>query len=251
MVPLDRSGVAAPGNWKAKVEKTLPRRALFWQKARAFERLVLNGPKRREGFNAYTKGVLPDEEYDFPPIWRKVKAVKIALSAMSDGHCAFCQGCVDDNPPGPVEHFKPKSIFPMLAYEIDNYFLSCTPCNLAKSGKWPESGAYLRPDNGDPSRRLAFNERGRVTAAHNDIDAKRTIEDFGLDRVGLRKRRRNAIKGRLKVLRAVLDMPGLQDAQRQKLARVLLKEPLSRFSEAINQNVRRVWCQAFPGLPLR
>jgi uncharacterized protein (TIGR02646 family) len=227
--------------------KSLVDAPAFAQRARAFERLALNGERRRAGFRAYGGEVLVDG--DFPAVWRH-DALRAALGAMSGGHCAYCQACVEDNSYGPVDHFRPKALFPTLAFVVLNYFFGCQRCNLAKSDKWPESGSYVRPDEGDPRVRLVFDERGRVSAAPGDAEAEATIRDFKLNRPGLQKQRRVAIRERLRDLRGILNMPGLTDGQRVELARQRLVRRLTRFSEAINQNVRRAWGRAYPGVTL-
>ena len=54
--------------------------------------------------------------------------------------CAYCEEICK----GEVEHFRPKSAFPELTYEWDNWLLACTPCNRAKGDKWP-SADYVNP----------------------------------------------------------------------------------------------------------
>jgi uncharacterized protein (TIGR02646 family) len=51
------------------------------------------------------------------------------LSAMTQHHCSFC----DAHPMGSriketIEHFKPKSKFPLLAYQWENLFICCGIC---------------------------------------------------------------------------------------------------------------------------
>lgn len=231
--------MAEPAEWKEKVERSLPDARLFRRLAKQFEKLDLNGKKRRAGFKAYAAHALP--EGDFPAVWR-MEAVKVALVAMSNGFCAYCQACVEDNSYGPVEHFRPKALFPTLAYEIGNYFFGCEQCNQKKRDRWPKRGAYVRPDEGDPAARFVFDERGRMRAARaEDADAKATIRDFKLNRKALRKQRRIEIRERLKMLRSMLEVPGLPEEVRRDLAKGYLRERLTRFSEAINQNVRQTY----------
>lgn len=247
MVPLDRSGVAEPEDWEARWARSLVDAKAFLRRARAFERLELNGEKRRAGFRLYGGEVLVDG--DFPAVWRH-DGLQIVIEGMSAGHCAYCQASVEDSSYGHVDHFRPKALFPTLAFVLLNYFFGCQRCNLAKSDKWPESGSYVRPDEGDPRARFVFDERGRVRAAQGDGEAEATIRDFKLNRPGLRRQRRMAVRERLRDLRGILEMPGLTEAQRVVLARRRLVGRLTRFSEAINQNVRRAWGRAFPDVTL-
>ncbi len=244
MVRLERRGLAAPATWKATVEKHLPDPQGYWDEAAAFEKLSVAERKARKGFKGHAKQMLPGPEHDFPPVWREDGRLKEALSAMSDGHCAYCQASVSDNHPGAVEHFKPKSLFPLLAYAWDNYLFSCERCNTAKSNKWPDDGEYVRPDDGDPAPRFVFTRRGRVRGAARDAAARRTVQDFGLNRPKLCERRAQAIGVNVRALRVFLELPGLTESQRHELAKTQIVDRLSSYSEAINQNVRRVWEQA-------
>lgn len=243
MVPLDRSLVTAPPDWADRVRKALSDERELRRKATAFERLALNGEKRRSGFVAYAGHLLVEGE--LPAVWR-CEEVKIALHAMTDGHCAYCQASVEDSSYAPVEHFQPKSLFPTLAYEVGNYFYSCQRCNLAKLDKWPASGGYVRPDVGDPSRRFRFKKSGWVKVARGDEDALATVRDFELNRRGLRRRRRGVIQREMKKLAAILRISGLTEDQLRKAVKPFFAERLSRFSEAINQNVRRACARSFP-----
>jgi uncharacterized protein (TIGR02646 family) len=55
--------------------------------------------------------------------------VRGALYAYHGRVCAYCQRELTDSDRGDVEHFRPKSFYPWLAYEFTNYFLGCARCN--------------------------------------------------------------------------------------------------------------------------
>ncbi len=240
MIRLERGATAAPPAWAAKVRKKLP--ASFDERAQAFERLPLNGRERRGGFRRYASEALPRirKKRDFPPLWRTERTVKSAIGALSDDHCAYCQSPSGADQYGQVEHFKPKSLFPSLAYEWMNYFLSCELCNHHKSDKWPETGGYVRPDAGDPSRRFVFHPDGSVTAAAGDEEAERTIRDFGLNREGLRKKRRIQIRSVLATARAIVESDEIGQAAREDLIGTLRRPDPSAYSVAVNQNLLRL-----------
>jgi hypothetical protein len=77
-----------------------------------------------------------------------------------------------------VEHFKPKSLFPSIADDWDNYFLACNGCNGAKLDKWPEAGDFVRPDQGQPATLFEFDDRGGMEALRSESEAQRTVDDF-------------------------------------------------------------------------
>ncbi|XXX73777.1 HNH endonuclease [Sorangium sp. So ce134] len=227
------------------MDAAFPDAAAFWKKARAFEKLAEHGAKRKKGFASYAPEVLPPDKKGnpaFPQVWRADGRVRRAIAGMSRGFCAYCQSPVssthpgakgEDRPPGQVEHFRPKARFPAQAYAWDNYFLACMGCNGAKHDRWP-AGGYVRPDEGKPGSRFVFAEDGAMKGRKGDEQAERTVKDLDLNRYWLSYHRGRAIQTHLVFVRrmlASLDMP-VED---------LLIEPPAAFSEAINQNVRRVW----------
>ena len=64
------------------------------------------------------------------------------LRAMTKDHCSFC----DLLPvvPYTIEHFRPKSSFPLFAYHWENLFICCGFCQQAKLEFFAE--ALLKPD---------------------------------------------------------------------------------------------------------
>ena len=63
------------------------------------------------------------------------------LDAMHGQSCAYCQGILTQSDRGDVEHFRPKNPYWWLAYDFNNYLLSCSRCNrVRKIDRFP-----LRP----------------------------------------------------------------------------------------------------------
>lgn len=56
------------------------------------------------------------------------------------GLCAYCE----ERCRGEVDHFRPKSRDPELAYAWSNWLFACHDCNHAKLDKWPSLG-YVDP----------------------------------------------------------------------------------------------------------
>lgn len=75
------------------------------------------------------------------------QAIRQRLSAMTQAHCAFCDGQIGTESRETVEHFKPKSEFPGLAYDWLNLFPCCDVCQSHKLEKFDES--LLKPDVDD------------------------------------------------------------------------------------------------------
>ena len=68
--------------------------------------------------------------------------------------CGYCERqfqTVGELQPS-VDHFRPLSRCPILAYEWDNWVSSCQRCNFTKADKWPQKG-YVDPCAQDLSER--------------------------------------------------------------------------------------------------
>lgn len=247
MIRLDRTGVKVIATWASLVERAFPDVNAFWEKAEAFEKLDLDHPDRRAGFRTYASAVLPKgrKGNDFKALWGRAKR---ALAAMSYQKCSYCETPINAERSAAVEHFKPKSLFPSLAYDWDNYFLGCGGCNGAKSDKWPAGGQeYLRPDEGDPSTLFVFLEDGTVKAAEDGGPADLTIKDLDLNREWLCNLRAVAIQDTLAELLDLLKEEAIPDEVRERLVCKTFARlgPKLAYSAALRQCFLRVWHKNF------
>jgi uncharacterized protein (TIGR02646 family) len=255
MIFLDRMTISVPANWQEQVHKKLPDLEAYAREAREFESLPISDNRRRAGFTTYAPEVLPKSRGKaiFPAVWRSDKRVKKTFDAWSKGKCAYCESLINANRSQQVEHFKPKSLFPSLAYDWANYFLACNGCNGAKLDKWPEAGDYVRPDQGQPETLFVFDDRGGMKAFQADNEAQRTVDDFELDRSGLRRARQVAIRQQLAMMRDLINETRLPIDDKRRLARRLVKRaenPQTPYSQALGQNLRRLWHQFFADVSL-
>lgn len=237
MIKLDRSRVKIIATWASLVERAFPDFKAFREKIEAFEKLDLDHADRRAGFRAYASEVLPKgrKGHDFKVLWGRAKR---SLAAMSYQKCSYCETPINAERSAAVEHFKPKSLFPSLAYDWENYFLGCGGCNGAKSDKWPPGGKeYVRPDQGDPSALLIFSEDGAVAAIEDGSPADLTIKDLDLNREWLCNLRAVAIQDTLAELRDLLEEEEIPDEARERLARKIFArlEPKLAYSAALRQ----------------
>ncbi len=68
------------------------------------------------------------------------------LFALFRRKCGYCESFVEHVSPGAVDHYRPKSTYARLAYEITNYIPSCTGCNSGgKGSKFPVVGGAHTP----------------------------------------------------------------------------------------------------------
>jgi hypothetical protein len=170
---------------------------------------------------------------DFPNAWGKYKA---AFAEAQHEKCGYCEVRVIAGFPGDVEHFRPKGElwalpddpddwgeqrpssasvegrkhsvlsdlgYWWLAYEWDNWLLSCSSCNSGWKGSFfpvaganrtlppdaqaPEEPLLLNPFDGpDPSEHLRFGELGEIQPLDDSPLGRETIKVCGLDRTSLR-----------------------------------------------------------------
>ena len=228
----------------------LPDHAEFLRKAAEFEKLGLNSEARRAGFPGYAPELLTVKKSgkaEFPPVWGRLKDT---IAAMSHRKCVYCEGPINAPRAAHVEHFRPKALFPTLAYEWTNYFLGCPGCNGAKGDKWPKRGGYVRPDRGNPSRHFVFAEDGTVRAAKPRSAADRMLDDFDLKREWLSDQRKLNIEEMLRLLddAALFGREG-NVAQAKVLAATILRnvsDPKRAYSAALTQCFSRAWKIACP-----
>jgi uncharacterized protein (TIGR02646 family) len=248
-----RKNCACPGNWLDKVEKALPDYREFSRQAAAFERLGLNSKERRAGFFKFAPHVLvPSKKSgkpEFPDIWGRQKEI---VAAMSHRKCVYCEVPINAPRAAHVEHFKPTTLFPSLAYDWTNYFLGCPGCNGEKGQKWPKRGGYVRPDKGDPGRHFVFLEDGDMNAVKPKSSAALMVEDFKLKRQWLAEQRKQNIQKMLNLLNEAVELcKERHEIQAERLARVLLgtiDTPEAAYSAALTQCFWRAWKRACPGL---
>ncbi len=58
--------------------------------------------------------------------------VRAAIVGEAKGKCVYCESSLTHAQPGDIEHFRPKSLIPELAFTWTNLLLACRKCNHAK-----------------------------------------------------------------------------------------------------------------------
>lgn len=66
------------------------------------------------------------------------------LREMTNNHCSFCDDYPLETSGETIEHFRPKSTFPLLAYQWSNLFYCCNSCQNKKGDRFREE--LLKPD---------------------------------------------------------------------------------------------------------
>ena len=121
------------------------------------------------------------------------------LGARSGDICWYCErNCGADAPVGSaaptIDHFRPISRFPELAYAWSNWVFSCRRCNQFKGDGWPETG-YVDPCAAvvaeRPEQYFEFEAPADIVARKGLSEAARlkawaTIDDLRLNNPVLR-----------------------------------------------------------------
>ena len=128
--------------------------------------------------------------------------IRDALDTMFHGKCAYCESKIKHISFSHIEHYRPQSKFPALAFDWGNLLLACGRCNQApyKSDKFPEThegGPLINPCDDDPDDHLAFHyePRAGIASVYGKSARGVTTENLlGLNRPDLRKYRSTRVK---------------------------------------------------------
>jgi uncharacterized protein (TIGR02646 family) len=154
---------------------------------------------------AEKRRVMPGFRFQWPRRGGRsvLEVVREALTAMTAGHCSYCDGHpIDATGAETVDHFRPKGdpAFYEIVCAWTNLFLTCTACNHAKGEQWEE--ALLRPDEPDFRFERYFEYRfdsgelhpSAAASADDQLRARRTIEILRLNRPGACMSRRRTVR---------------------------------------------------------
>jgi hypothetical protein len=114
--------------------------------------------------------------------------IKEALFASSAEKCAFCEGKPAEAGNIEVEHFRPKSIYPELTFEWENFLPSCRKCNGSKLDHDTGLTPIVNPYDMDPETIFDYCDIRILPLDGNEI-GENTIVVCGLNSVRLMKPR--------------------------------------------------------------
>lgn len=117
------------------------------------------------------------------------------LAQMAPGvqHCMYCENSEGTD----IDHFRPRSRYPRLAFRWENYLLACSGCNSNhKRDLFPRDPATGRrllidPTRDDPRRHLTLSPSTGLYA-HRTLRGANSITVFGLNRPTLATARADA-----------------------------------------------------------
>lgn len=200
----------------------------------------------------------------------KMSDIKEKLEDLYHHKCAYCERKVEQ---GHVEHYRPKNLYPWLAYSWDNLIYCCPTCNQFKgthfdiAGKrvtppeitddltgintWSsqrydrlEKPMFLNPERDDLKNVFLFDMQGHIKG-NNNPRADYTIEKCHLDRDFLVDERRKIINDFRDLVNAEYLRPNNKEAQKERLS-VLVGSFVKRATDETNsftayRNAAVVW----------
>jgi uncharacterized protein (TIGR02646 family) len=134
------------------------------------------------------------------------KLIRSDLLIQTQNHCSFCDAYRIPSPIAhTIEHFRPKSIFPLLAYTWQNLFISCHNCQkiIADFDLSRENlRQLLKPDSEDYHFQKYFyfdSETGKIEIKKGNLTEKE-IERAELTQKYYQLNDKELIKARLEIL---------------------------------------------------
>jgi uncharacterized protein (TIGR02646 family) len=107
------------------------------------------------------------------------------LKSRLGSYCSYCERQVAASLA--VEHVIPKSLYPQLEKEWDNFLLGCTNCNSLKGDRVVEIKNFIWPDRDNTLLALVYSKGGFVRLADNLNNEQKTKAQALLDLVGLQR----------------------------------------------------------------
>lgn len=128
----------------------------------------------------------PNQSSRFTWRGRVDRPLRVELDTLTRGHCNFCDGLLGPQSTETIEHYKPKTDFPLEAYDWPNLYFCCNACQ-SEANKRPFAET-LRPDNADYEfdRYFYFDRQtGEVKVMENLEEPDFTRADGFLKRYGI------------------------------------------------------------------
>lgn len=135
-------------------------------------------------YGSYKK--IPEKEKDKLISHYRHATIQKELASSTYGKCAFCECHPAEGGFIQVEHFRPKSIYPDLTFDWENFLPICGQCNTSKSDHDTGIDPILNPYDINPMGYFEFDQISLkpIPGPAYDI-AKLTIEVCGLQSIRL------------------------------------------------------------------
>lgn len=151
------------------------------------------------------------------------KDIKEALFKSSYQKCAFCESKPEESGNIEVEHFKPKSLYPDLAFDWNNFLPVCRKCNESKRDHDTGKEPIVNPCLDDPETIFTYSFLNMVSIDDKNQIADRTIEicDLNSERLyEVRARLLKALCSYEKEVEAWFKEISTADTERKRISRI-------------------------------
>jgi len=123
----------------------------------------------------------PINKGETPRTYKRYQDAQTDLVTRIGKYCSYCERPIKSSLA--VEHIQPKSKYPNLERDWDNFLLGCSNCNSSKSAKDVQLADYVWPHLDNTFLAIQYLEAGRVTFnPHFRQKAQNIIELTGLDK---------------------------------------------------------------------
>jgi uncharacterized protein (TIGR02646 family) len=171
----------------------------------------------------------------------KDREIKSPLCQSSHEKCAFCESKPGETGYPEIDHFKPKSLYPLNGFDWDNLLPVCRKCNVQKGKHDTVTEPIIDPYKDDPE--LAFEYDGfeiKAKVGSMKTIAQKTIDVCRLNELRLLKQRSEILVS-LRSFEQNLETAILNNASVQNL-----RAALSRIREFENPEQKFAgFCRAF------
>lgn len=149
--------------------------------------------RRIQWLSSFNRAHAQDPEMTISKFWTKIRPniseeARYLFRAFHD-KCAFCESYLGHTESPHIEHYRPKSKYPELTFEWENWLSSCGRCNDKKWAHFPlcdDIPCLIDPTTEDPEQHIEF---VGYTPIYKTEQGAETIRLIGLDRSPLEEER--------------------------------------------------------------
>ncbi|WP_373097606.1 hypothetical protein [Zhongshania sp.] len=132
---------------------------------------------------------IPKEQKERLLVHYRHQDIKNILFQSSLQKCAFCETKPGESGNIEVEHFAPKSIYPEMAFNWENFLPACRKCNGSKEDHDTVIEPIVNPYDTDPEDIFHYTDIRIAANDNQECIGERTIRVCGLNSVRLMKPR--------------------------------------------------------------
>jgi uncharacterized protein (TIGR02646 family) len=191
------------------------------------------------------KGEHPSESGQ-PKLFKEYQEARGDLIDRLGQYCSYCEMKLDASLA--VEHVQPKSLYPALERQWNNFLLACTNCNSTKGTQDVILSDYYWPDEDNTFRAFTYLQGGLVrpnSQLNNQEKIKATLKLTGLDKPFINDPK--VSDRRLPNRRETWDIATRSLNRLRKSDTLLMREQVAEH--AVSQGYWSVWMTVFKDDP--